>query len=204
MSLALTPLGISAAVAFSVGLAGTLGWMLRLPPPAPPGATTAVRSVRAIKKVLVPIIDLGASVRAVDLAARLTAGHKVEMLIVYVHEIPLQSPLVMPDHDPKIQKALDLAAFIATQHAITPTTRVEVGRQASHRIVEIARREATDLIVMGVGLKSRPNEGPLGRIAEHVIRDAPCEVVVDRVQPQKVSVFLAAQAALQRDSDKAE
>jgi len=200
MSLALTPLGVSLAVAFSVGLAGTLGWMLRVPPPAPPGATTTERTVRAIRKVLVPIIDLGASVRAVALAARLSEGHKVDMLIVYVREIPLQSPLVLPDHDPKIQKTLDLAAFIATQHAMKPVTRVEVARQAAHQIVEIARREAVDLIVMGVTLKNRPNEGPLGRIADHVIRDAPCEVVIDRVPPQKISVIpTAVEAGLHRD-----
>jgi len=185
----MNPLGIGIAASFSVGLAGTLAWMLRLPPSAPPGATTTVRSVAAIKKVLVPIVDLGASVRAVELAARLNQGHKVDMLIVYVHEIPLQSPLVPPDHDAKIQLALDTAAFIATQHAIVPATQVAVGRQAAHRIVEIAREQGTDLIVMGVGRKSRPNESPLGRIAEQVIRDAPCEVVVDRVPPQKVSLI---------------
>ncbi len=189
MSLALTPLGIGSAVAFAVGLAGTLGWMLRVPPPAPRGVTRTVRSVSAIHKVLVPVIDLGASVRAVELASRLNQGHHVEMLIVYVYEIPLQSPLVIPDHDPRIQQALDAAAFIATQHAIVPKTRVAVGRQAAHRIVEIAREEAADLIVMGVPTKNRPNEGPLGRIAEHVIRDAPCEVLVDRVPRQKVSII---------------
>ena len=82
MNLVLSPLGITLAVAFTVGLAGTLGWMLRVPPPAPRGATSSVRSVESIRRVLVPILDLGASVRAVELAARLNQGHKAEMLIV--------------------------------------------------------------------------------------------------------------------------
>src|SRR5207237_10702779 len=99
LNLVLSPLGITLAVGFTVGLAGTLGWMLRVPPPAPRGATSSVRSVEAIRKVLVPILDLGASVRAVELAARLNQGHKAEMVIVYVHEIPLQAPLVMPEND---------------------------------------------------------------------------------------------------------
>ena len=188
--LVLSPLGITLAVAFTVGLAGTLGWMLRVPPPAPRGATSTVRSVQAIRKVLVPIIDLGASVRAVELAARLNQGHKAEMVIVYVHEIPLQAPLAMPEPvDPKIQRALDAAAFIAMQHAIEPRTKVNVARQAGHRIVEIAREEGVDLIVMGISHVNRPNEGTLGRIAEHVMRNAPCEVVVDRVPRQKVSLI---------------
>jgi nucleotide-binding universal stress UspA family protein len=189
LNLVLNPLGITLAVAFTVGLAGTLGWMLRVPPPAPRGATSSVRSVEAIRKVLVPILDLGASVRAVELAARLNQGHKAEMVIVYVHEIPLQAPLVMPEKDPRIQRALDAAAFIATQHAIAPRTKVNVARQAGHRIVEIAREENADLIVMGISHQNRPNESPLGRVAEHVVRNAHCEVVVDRVPRQKVSLI---------------
>jgi len=46
-----------------------------------------------------------------------------------------------------------------------------------------------DLIVMGISHVNRPNEGTLGRIAEHVMRNAPCEVVVDRVPRQKVSLI---------------
>src|SRR5207245_1102028 len=133
---------------------GTLGWILRVPPPAPRGATTAVRSVSALRKIVVPVIDLGASVRAVELAARLNEGRKGQMLIVYVHEIPLQAPLVMPERDPTIERALNLAAFIATQHGLIPQTKVAVARQVGHRIVEIAREEAADLIVMGVTLKN--------------------------------------------------
>ncbi|HVH64606.1 MAG TPA: universal stress protein [Candidatus Acidoferrum sp.] len=189
MSLVLDPLGLVLAVGFSAALAGTLGWMLRVPPPAPRGATTTLRSVESIRKVLVPILDLGASVRAVELAARLNQGHKAEMLIVYVHEIPLQAPLTLPEKDTKIQRALDAAAFIATQHAIVPHTRVNVARQAGHRIVEIAREEGVDLIVMGIRETSRPNESPLGRVAEFVVRHAPSEVVVDRVPRQKVALI---------------
>ena len=189
MNLVLNPLGITLAVAFIVGLAGTLGWMLRVPPPAPRGATSSVRSVEAIRKVLVPILDLGASVRAVELAARLNQGHKAQMLIVYVHEIPLQAPLVTPQKDPRIQRALDAAAFIATQHAIQPRTQVNAARQAGHRIVEIAREESVDLIVMGISHQNRPNESPLGRVAEHVVRNAHCEVVVDRVPRQKMTLI---------------
>jgi nucleotide-binding universal stress UspA family protein len=185
----LNPLGILLAVAFIMAMAGTLGWMLRVPPPAPRGATSTVRSLESIRKILVPVLDLGASVRAVELAARLNEGHKAEMLIVYVHEIPLQAPLMMPEKDPRIQRALDAAAFIATQHNIEPRTRVNVARQAGHRIVEIAREEATDLIVMGISRQNRPNEGPLGRIAEHVFRNAPCEILVDRVPRQKLALI---------------
>jgi nucleotide-binding universal stress UspA family protein len=95
----------------------------------------------------------------------------------------------MPEKDPRIQRALNAAAFIATQHAIQPRTKVNVARQAGHRIVEIAREEAVDLIVMGISHQNRPNESPLGRVAEHVVRNAHCEVVIDRVPRQKMALI---------------
>jgi nucleotide-binding universal stress UspA family protein len=191
MRLALTPLGITLASVFAIGLAWTLWWMLRVPPPAPRGATRTLRSVESIKKVLVPIVDLGASVRAVELASRLNQNHKAEMLIVYVYEIPLQAPLVMPQGDPKVEAALQTAAFIATQHNITPHTQRTAARQASHKIVEMVREQGADLVVMGISWSNRPNEGPLGRIAEYVVRYAPCEVLIDRVPKQKIPLIPA-------------
>jgi nucleotide-binding universal stress UspA family protein len=55
--------------------------------------------------------------------------------------------------------------------------------------VEIAREEGVDLIVLGISYSYRPNEGPLGRIADQVMREAPCEVLIDRVPRQKVALI---------------
>ncbi len=188
-SLALTPLGILLAVAFAVGLAGTLGWMLRVPPPPPRGATSTLLSVQTIHKVLVPLVDLGASVRAVELACRLSMQQHAEIVLAYVYEIPLTAPLRVPEHDPKVERAMAAAAFIATQHGVQPRQRLEPARQAWHKIVDIAREESVDLIVMGVTSSDRPNESPIGRTAENVVRRAPCEVIVDRVPSEKVPLI---------------
>jgi nucleotide-binding universal stress UspA family protein len=185
-SLALTPVGILLAVTFSVGLAATMGWMLRVPPPAPRGATSALRSVQVIHKVLVPLVDLGASVRAVELACRLGMQQHAELVLAYVYEIPLTSPLRVPEQDPKVQRAMAAAAFIASQHGLLPRQRVEPARQAWTKIVDIAREENADLIVMGVTATNRPNESPMGRVADNVVRRAHCEVIVDRVPMERV------------------
>ena len=42
---------------------------------------------------------------------------------------------------------------------------------------------------MGISHQNRPNESPLGRVAEHVVRNAHCEVVVDRVPRQKMALI---------------
>jgi len=191
-ALALTPPGILIAVGFSVGLAATLFWMLHVPPPAPRGATRTLHSVQTIHKVLVPLVDLGASVRAVELACRLSMQQRAAVVIAYVYEIPLTAPLRIPEQDPKVERAMQAAGFIATQHGLQPRRRVEPARQAWHKIVEIAREEAADLIVMGVSSGNRPNESPIGRTAENVVRRAPCEVIVDRVPAEKVPFIPAA------------
>ena len=82
---------------------------------------------------------------------------------------------------------IDKAATSST--TVTPRTKVNVARQAGHRIVEIAREENADLIVMGISHQNRPNESPLGRVAEHVVRNAHCEVVIDRVPRQKMALI---------------
>src|SRR2546427_11988137 len=101
------------------------------------------------------------------------------MVIVYVHEIPLQAPLVMPEEDPRIQRALDAAAFIATHHAIEPRTKGKVALKAGQRIVEIAREEAADLSVMGICHQNRTHETTLGRGAWHGVLNPPRAAVFD-------------------------
>lgn len=188
-ALALTPLGILLAAGFSIGLAATLFWMLHVPPPPPRGATRTLMSVRTIHKIVVPLVDLGASVRAVELACRLTLQQRAELVLAYVYEIPLTAPLRVPEHDPKVDRALAAAAFIAMQHGVHPRKRVEPARHAWHKIVDIAQEEAADLIVMGVSENNRPNESPVGRTAENVVRHAPCEVIIDRVPASKVPLI---------------
>ncbi len=186
---ALNPLGILLAVGFAIGLAATLFWMLHVPPPPPRGATRTLLSVRTIHKIVVPLVDLGASVRAVELACRLSLQQHAEIVLAYVYEIPLTAPLRIPEHDPKVDRALAAAAFIATQHGVHPRQRVEPARQAWHKVIDIAREEAADLIVMGVSENNRPNESPIGKTAENVVRRAHCEVIVDRVPASKVPLI---------------
>jgi nucleotide-binding universal stress UspA family protein len=78
------------------------------------------------------------------------------------------------------------AAFIASQHGLLPRQRVEPARQAWSKIVDIAREENADLIVIGVTATNRPNESPMGRVADNVVRRAHCEVIVDRVPLEKL------------------
>jgi universal stress protein A len=59
------------------------------------------------------------------------------------------------------------------------TSIVRVGHPASE-IVDFARRESTDLIIMGTHGRTGLGHVLLGSVAERVVRQAPCSVLVVR------------------------
>ncbi len=91
------PLGVLIVIGFLVTLGGTLLWMLRLPPPLPQEVARAVYSVEAARTILVPILDLFYSERAVELACRLGRTQNATIVLAYIVEVPrlltLDAPL---------------------------------------------------------------------------------------------------------------
>jgi nucleotide-binding universal stress UspA family protein len=59
-------------------------------------------------------------------------------------------------------------------------SRIEIGKSADLTI-DIANREAFDLIVMGTRGRTGPEAGVVGSVAEKVIRAAKCPVMTVRV-----------------------
>ena len=51
------------------------------------------------------------------------------------------------------------------------------------RLLELARELAADLIIVGTHGRSGPRRVLLGSVAEEVLRDAPCNVLVVRLSP---------------------
>lgn len=71
-----------------------------------------------------------------------------------------------------------------TQQCLTAKSMVRPGFPALE-IVEVARQEPTDLIVMGTHGRTGFKHTVLGSVAENVVRHAPCPVLVVR-QPKPV------------------
>jgi nucleotide-binding universal stress UspA family protein len=179
----LNPIGIGLA-ALSVILKVVLFyWMFKVPPQLPYTVVRARQSVSALRRILVPTTEKVASGRAVELACRLGANQKAEIVLAYVVEVPFTLSLdtPVPAEETKGQEALRTARFIVEQHGLPVRARIIPHRQVWGGILHLARAEMADAIVMNVGT-GRPGlaEG-MGRNTLEVLKRAECEVILDRV-----------------------
>lgn len=176
-------LGTLVAAAFAIPMAALLFWMLRIPHPVPQEVARAVRSVGAVRTILVPILEHYYSERAVELASRLGEMQKARILLGYVVEVPrtLSLGVPLPDVEKAANAALAEAKTIVKMHALEAQAEVIRAREAGEGIARVARDRGVDLIVMGISPGERLTEGSVARTAEALFRHAPCEVIIDRL-----------------------
>jgi len=141
-----------------------------------------------IKRILVPIDFSQPSLAALRYAVELARTLKARIELVHVVEIFAYAPMVGPAIDlERLREAQERAArdrFGALEKALRAKrlrcrTRLVLGFPAS-AIVDVARRSATDLIVMAT--KGRHGVGRLllGSVAERVVRTSTCPVLTIR------------------------
>jgi len=143
------------------------------------------------KKVLVAVGGQGIDAETVRLACRMTDPQGGRLYGVHIIEVNRSLPLgaVLDDVVERGEKILDEVEQLAAESQLPVETELVQARDTGPAIVDEAVEWGADLIVMGISHQNRPNESPLGRVAEHVVRNAHCEVVVDRVPRQKVSLI---------------
>jgi nucleotide-binding universal stress UspA family protein len=182
-TLQLSPLGILLALAFAVSMAALFWWMLHIPPALGRQAAKARQSVKAWRRILVPTVGEVYSDRAVEMACRLGREQEVVILLAYIVEVP--GTLALGTHLAEAEKRA--AGILADASEIVRRSGLEVetvarrGRQAGEEICALARRLDIDLIVMGMRQRVGAAQRLLGRTSNVVLRQAPCEVIVDRL-----------------------
>jgi nucleotide-binding universal stress UspA family protein len=176
------PLGILLAALFASSMGMLFFWMFRVPPALPLHAAEVHESVEALQRILVPIGEAITSERAVELACRLENGKKVDLVLVHVivvpHMLPLDAP--MPERERFAQEALELGVAIARRYGKHVRAKIVRHRNAADGVLRIADEEKTDVIVLGVGVKTRM-PGEWGTTGEEILRKATCEVFLDKV-----------------------
>lgn len=177
------PIGVFLAIIFVASMGLLFFWMFRVPPQVPREVAVVRRSVAAMQRIMVPVSGRIASERAVELACRLGAAQKAEIILAYIVEVPFTLSLgtLMPAEEAKGEEALRTARFIVEQHGLPVKTKIVPHRYAWGGILHLAREEMVDAIVMNVGT-GRPGQADgMGRTAQEVLRRAECEVILDRV-----------------------
>jgi hypothetical protein len=66
-------------------------------------------------------------------------------------------------------------------HALDAHVEIIRAREAGEGIARVARDRGVDLIVLGISPDSGLTEGSAARCAEGLFRNAPCEVIIDRL-----------------------
>lgn len=125
------------------------------------------------RRLLVPVVNNGASEEAIDVAARLAADHGASISIINVVEVPAALPADahMRDEEARAHAVLSRAAAIAERRGVAVTVRMVCARDAATAIVDEARARNVEVIVVG-------SPRPLGSTVQHILKKAPCRVMI--------------------------
>jgi nucleotide-binding universal stress UspA family protein len=176
------PLGVLLALIF-IGILGyTLFWMLRLPHAMTQEVARAVFSVHATRCIIVPILDLFFTERAVELACRMGKQQNAAIVLAYIVEVPrlvaLDSPL--PDEiEDRAQQALKHGESIVQRHGLKTITTIMRAREANEGIGQLVNTYNGDIVVLGVQAVERHVPSIFTRTADALLRRPPCEVLID-------------------------
>lgn len=134
------------------------------------------------RRMLVPVGDNLESDKAIDLASRLAAEHGSSIVAVAVIEVPSVLPLNahMIEEEREAHRLLERAGALAEKYGVSVSPRIMRARDAASAIVEEATRRRTETILIGAPRKARASRGvaAFGSTVEHVLKRAPCRVMV--------------------------
>ena len=145
-------------------------------------------SVAVVKRILHPTDFADGSVRSLTQAIRLARQNHAELLIV--HALPPPTPIFEIESAKLRSAAADLEALIDNLSSEGLRARrilIKGTRPIAINIAECARFFGADLIVMGTGSRRGAARFLRGSIAAHVVKIAPCPVLVVRAMPGAVA-----------------
>ena len=176
--LTVDPVGAVLAVAFTATVGSLVWWMLH-PRAAVP---VLVAAPGAGGSVLVGVKRSWSMEALVTLASALAAARQLELVMVYVVEVPMVLPLdaSMPQLEAEANEALAQAQSVVPEpRPVVRTYRLRA-RKAGRGLVEAARQQGSRLLVIGAREGPNLSERVFGTNADYVLRHAPCEVVIAR------------------------
>jgi nucleotide-binding universal stress UspA family protein len=138
--------------------------------------------LRGYRRVLVPVVAKPESHRAVDIACRLAVERRATIAAVAVIEVSPLLPLDahMFEEEEAARGLLEGASATGDSFGVRVSTRVVRTRDAGNAIVDLAVANRVELLVIGAERKRPGSTGSVvfGRTVEHVLRAAPCRVMV--------------------------
>lgn len=141
--------------------------------------------MKTFKKILVPLDGSELAERVVLPAIRLAEAIRADIVLLTV-----VSPLPRPDHADTVEGVVQTRRYEAglylkgvRNHFLPSSAAVEtavLSGPAAQTIITYAKEQAVDLIIMTTHGRSGLTRWTLGRVAEKVLRRAPCPTVILR------------------------
>jgi nucleotide-binding universal stress UspA family protein len=197
-TIAVHPVGALIGIAIATIIAATIYWMLH--PPSSKADIVAERAEQALEEMVGSIIIVFSeeihSEHMMVLAARLARREKAELLAVYVIEVPLILPQAaqMPEEDRRGYDALATAEVIAQHNGVNIRTELIHARQIGPAVIDLAKRESANLIVLGSYREGKYTGAPLGRAIDAIASGAQCDVLIGVPGPHGRMLTLERQA----------
>lgn len=138
-------------------------------------------------------VDFSRSARdALETAADLARSFGARLTLVHVHDVPRAPGArieVLPEQvqaeADEVRRKLDAWRAEAERRTGTPVRAVVESGPPAEQIVHVARSGHFDLLVTGTNARHGLGRLLLGSVAERVVRDAPCPVLVARPPPER-------------------
>ncbi|NQW04211.1 MAG: amino acid permease [Acidobacteria bacterium] len=123
----------------------------------------------------------------------LAEKYQGDIVAVSVVEVPEGDSLLMGRRQAReLQPILDASVACAAARHISATSVVKIGRRISHSLMQTAREEGCNFLVMGEPHRQSMLERLVSSSVERVLQDAPCQVgvVYGHLDPAQVKQIL--------------
>ena len=180
--IAINPIGALVAAGIVLSVVATLWWMLH--PPISKVQEIArdaeTELERMVGSIIVVFSENIASQHMMALAAKLAKGERSELLAIYVVSVPYSLPpdAEMTDEERRALDALGAAQAIAAKADISLRTETVKARSTKQAVLDIAKRERANLIVLGSFREGKYTGAPLSRTIEEIAAEAKCDVII--------------------------
>jgi len=139
-----------------------------------PKSRPSPRQSLKLKCILVPIDFSGPSHKALQYAVSLASDYHARIVLIHVVATGLATD------EFRRNRILDLESLAREVREVAPaTTRVKVG-EPIHEIIDLAKSEGADLLLISTHARAGLPDFCLGSAAEQIVRYAPCPVLVVR------------------------
>ena len=145
-------------------------------------------------RVLIPVDD-SKSVSLIDVAGTIASARHGELMLISVVEVPTAVPLDAVDRKlvEERSRMLEKLKRLAESKGIPTRAVVAISHDVVMAVIDTAKEEAADMIVIGWKGYTKTQKRVLGRKMDEILRQTPCDVIVlhaeDKLRVENILVL---------------